>query len=191
MSAFSASKNSRLNPRLRQANLAGTPAFIPGRRTTLASRRARPIVMNQSLHVVLRSDLAKGAMNLRRHEVRIEKLLAQLAKRHGVHVFKMANVGNHIHIHLRVTKRLKWQGFISGLTGGIARAVGFIRGETDRSFWNTRPFSRVVRGPRDFATIQDYVELNQLEANGEVPPRSMMRQGQRWRNVVRFMRTHN
>lgn len=164
--------------------------FNPQRRSTAASRKARPISPGETLHVVLRSDLAKGTMSLRKHESKIARLIKALAKSHGVSIYKLANVGNHIHIHLRVTRRLSWKGFISGLTGGIARAVGFRRGPSDsRSFWNARPYTRTVKSGYDFGLIQDYVELNILEACGVVPPRSTWNPDKLW-NWRRMVRLH-
>ena len=104
-----------------------------------------------------------------------------MAKNHGVHIYKLANAGNHIHVHLRVTRKLVWKGFISGLAGGIARAVGFSRAMTvdrdkhgkrigkERSFWSARPFTRRVAWGDDFAQIRDYLDLNQMDADGFCP----------------------
>lgn len=171
--------------------------FNPGRRTTVASRQRRTVVMNESMHVVLKSDLARGRMSLQKNQVKVDALIKKMAKNHGVHIYKMATAYNHIHIHLRVTRRLRWKGFISGLTGGIARAVGFRRMTVgpsakdmtvgrSRGFWQARPFSRLVSWGQDFHRVRDYVILNQLEASGEIPPRSQLRKGVSWRQVVQM-----
>ena len=170
--------------------------FNPGGRTTVASRQRRPVVMNQSMHITLRSDIAHGRLNLSKHWRKIDLITKSLAKSHGIHIFKMANAGNHLHIHLRVTRRLVWKGFISGLAGGIARAVGYRRRieqangnmTVGRPFWNARPHSRIVWTGIDFSQINDYVTLNQMEAAGVVPPRKHMRKGTNWRRVVKINR---
>ena len=169
--------------------------FIPGTRTTLAQRQARPIVENLSMHVVMRSSLAKGRLSLLRNKPKLERLLKKMSERHGVRIYKMANVGNHIHIHLRVTRKLRWKGFISGLAGGIARCVGFERSRdgvggmtVGRGFWDARPFSRTVGWGRDFRVITDYLILNMLEAEGIIPSRKLMRRGASWRRIVELMR---
>lgn len=177
--------------------------FNPGRRTTRRSRLRRPVVSDQSMHVVMRSSLARGRLSLHKNEAKIQKLIRQMSVNHGVRIYKFANVGNHIHIHLRVTRPIKWKGFISGLAGGIARSVGFLRvpeeksvtvgrggfltgGQSDRSrgFWDARPFSRRVYWGRDFRTVRDYVTLNCLEAQGVVPSRKLLRKGKSWRRIV-------
>lgn len=170
--------------------------FNPRARTTKASRKARPVVMNQSMHITIRSDVAKGRHNLYKHYSKLSALIKAIAKSHGVHIFKMANAGNHIHIHLRIRRRVVWKGFISGLTGGIVRAVGYRRKVENADgtvtvgppFWSGRPHSRVVWPGRDFHQLNDYIVLNQLEAAGVVPARKYMRKGKSWRRIVELFR---
>ncbi len=170
--------------------------FNPRGRTTVASRKSRPVMMNQSMHITMRSDVAKGRFNLYRHERRLNTLIKAIAISHGVHIYKMANAGNHIHIHLRIRRRILWKGFISGLMGGIVRAVGYRRTmhnsdgtmTVGRAFWSARPHSRVVWPGRDFNQLNDYITLNQLEAAGVVPPRKSMRKGKSWRKIVELFR---
>ncbi|MBK7890323.1 MAG: hypothetical protein IPJ84_05575 [Bdellovibrionales bacterium] len=54
-----------------------------------------------------------------------------------------------------------------------------------QGFWNSRPFTRVIAWGRDYNIVKDYHTLNQLEADGVVPPRSQMLKPERWRHVVR------
>ncbi len=172
-----------------------THEFIPGTRTKISQRQARPVLERMSMHVVMRSSIAKGRYSLLRHQRRLDRLVQKLSERHGVRIYKLANVGNHIHIHLRVTQKINWKGFISGLAGGIARSVGFSRERSGvegmtvgRGFWDTRPFSRSVGWGRDFRVVTDYLTLNQLEAAGLIPSRKLMRKGACWRRIVALMR---
>jgi hypothetical protein len=111
-------------------------------------------------------------------------VIAKLAIRHGVRVYRIVNAGNHLHITLKLSKQFLWHGFISGITGGIARAVGFQRDSAKQGFWNSRPFTRVIAWGRDYNIVKDYHTLNQLEADGIIPPRSQMLRPERWRHVV-------
>ncbi|MBK7892254.1 MAG: hypothetical protein IPJ84_15835 [Bdellovibrionales bacterium] len=78
-----------------------------------------------------------------------------------------------------------WKGFISGITGGIARTIQRKRDSgVEQGFWNSRPFTRVIAWGRDYNVVNDYLVLNQLEADGAVPPRSQMLRPERWRHVV-------
>ena len=137
------------------------------------------------MHVVLRSDRARGAKSLLKYDTLVRSLIAELAKRHGVRIYRVVNAGNHLHITLKLSKQFLWRGFISGVTGGIARAVQRKRDEnTKQGFWSSRPLTRLIAWGRDYNIVKDYHTLNQLEAEGAVPPRSQMLRPERWRHVV-------
>jgi REP element-mobilizing transposase RayT len=84
---------------------------------------ARPLSSKQALHVVLRSDVAKGPYSLLKHERVIKNTLQKMGQKHGVKVYRVANAGNHLHLLLRFTKRRGLQNFLRGSTGLIARKV--------------------------------------------------------------------
>lgn len=160
-------------------------AFSPGRRTTRQSRQCRPRGTKEAMHLVLRSDLARGPKSLLKYDSAVRNMIGKLAKRHGVRIYRIVNAGNHLHITLKLSKQFTWKGFISGLTGGIARVVQHKRdANKKRGFWNVRPFTRLIAWGRDFNIAKDYLTLNQLEADGVVPPRSQMLRPERWRCVV-------
>ena len=174
--------------RKKQPSFHGFPekerAFSPGRRTTRASRQYRPVVTNEAMHLVLRSDRARGAKSLLKYDHVVRKVIAKLASKHGVRIYRIVNAGNHLHITLKLSKQFLWRGFISGVTGGIARAIQRKRDSTKQGFWNSRPFTRVIAWGRDYNVVKDYHTLNQLEAEGAVPPRAQMLKPERWRHVV-------
>ena len=171
-----------------QTTLHGFPkkerAFSPGRRTTRASRQYRPRATKEAIHLVLRSDLARGTKSLLKYDGVVRAVIEKIAIRNGVRIYRIVNAGNHLHITLRLSKQFLWKGFISGVTGGIARAVGFERDSAKQGFWNSRPFTRVIAWGRDYNIVKDYHVLNQLEADGAIPPRSQMLRPERWRHVV-------
>ncbi len=179
--------------RRQQATFHGFPkierAFSPGKRTTRASRQYRPVATKEAMHLVLRSDRARGAKSLLKYDGVVRAVIAKIASRNGVRIYRIVNAGNHLHITLKLSKQFLWHGFISGVTGGIARAVGFKRDSAKQGFWNSRPFTRLISWGQDYNVVKDYHVLNQLEADGVVPPRSQMLKPERWRQVVeRFLR---
>ncbi|MGE3684370.1 MAG: transposase [Bdellovibrionales bacterium] len=90
------------------------------------------------------------------------------ARKYGIRIYEQANVGNHIHLLVRVGKVRLWAAFIRELTGKIAQAAmtaGVISKE--QRFWRYRPFTRIVQGwGKAFRTVKEYVYLNHLEAEG-------------------------
>ncbi|MGE4131765.1 MAG: transposase [Bdellovibrionales bacterium] len=77
------------------------------------------------MHLVLRSSLARGRWSfLRPHnKQKIQSLVEKFAKRYGVRILSLANVGNHLHFHIQLTSRLMYKPFIRALTASIAMAV--------------------------------------------------------------------
>lgn len=129
------------------------------------------------MHLTLRSSMAKGERSFlasRSRRVLIEKKIREVAEKFGVSIYKIAVVGNHIHLLLRATSRGGFISFLRAITGIIARIVlGAERGkaklkETTR-FWDQRPWTRVIAWMKDFANVKKYVQQNFNEAMGFVP----------------------
>ncbi|MBK7890326.1 MAG: hypothetical protein IPJ84_05590 [Bdellovibrionales bacterium] len=74
-------------------------AFSPGQRATRESRQYRPLSTKEAMHVVLRSDHARGAKSLLKYDALVRSLIEKLAKRYGVRIYRVVNAGNHLHIN--------------------------------------------------------------------------------------------
>ena len=141
---------------------------------TRAGRQGpRALSVKHSMHLVLRSTKAKGQWSFRRYEnkIRINNLVNKFSVRYGVKVLSAANVGNHIHLHIKLSSRHTYRAFIRGLTSSIAMAItGYSRWNKPpkswKGFWDYRPFSRIITGFRDFLNIKDYLYINRLEGFG-------------------------
>jgi len=149
-------------------------------------KQSRPLDSTKPMHLVLRataSVLRKNDLALRIVSLEIQRW----SKRCGVTVYRWANVGNHLHLAVRVGRVHQWSKFIRSLTGSIARkfqAAGLISSQagltrdsitattpatptTRARFWQSRPFTRIVRSwRRAFKTLLDYIRMNQLESLG-------------------------
>ncbi len=154
--------------------------FNPGLRKTIASRKRRPRGTDRSMHVVIKSDLAKGNFNLRRHQEKIRRLIFKIGFKRNVRVYRFVNVGNHIHMSLRLKNVSSWKGFISGITGGIASIVGFKKSPSQPTFWNARPFTRAVNWGSDYRQLKDYFAYNFLQTTELIP----VKKTKNWRRVV-------
>ena len=122
------------------------------------------------MHLVLRSTRARGEWSFRRpkNERRIRQLADRFARRYGVRVLSLANVGNHLHFHVKLSNRHLYRPFIRALTGAIAMAVtGASRWKPlEGKFWDYRPFTRIIQSFRGFLNLRDYIRINQLEGAG-------------------------
>lgn len=137
-------------------------------KTRKGRAHGRPLATRSTMHLVLRSSKARGEWSFRRHEAKIESILAKFAKKNGVKLLKIANVGNHIHLHIQLTTRHTYRAFIRAVTAAIAMAVtGTHRWKPQKiKFWDYRPFTRIVQGFRAYLNLKDYLVINQLESYG-------------------------
>src|SRR6185437_13997657 len=146
-------------------------------------RHGRPISTQHSMHFVLRSTQAREDWSFWRHKRAIREIIDGFALKYGIRLKSMANVGNHIHMHLQLTNRQTYRPFIRAITGAIMMVVtGASRWNKQpiarlhaegKKFWDRRPFSRIVVGFKAMLTMRDYIWLDQLESQGL--PREMAR----------------
>lgn len=167
---------------MRQTNLeifkSRVPKAFGGSRLKSHAKVKRPLATKQPLHLVVKSSYATGARSMlrKRNASRIEAIIRSQARLKGLRVYHFVNVGNHLHLVLRVdhrslqTGRRAYRAFIRAVTGLIARHVlGAERGAAQGAkFWQARPFTRIVTWGRDYLGLSGYMLKNQLEAIGFV-----------------------
>lgn len=142
-------------------------------RTRKGRSKGRPLATKQTMHLVLRSSKARGEWSFRRakNRRRIEEILNKFSRKYGVRIHSSANVGNHIHLHLQLSRRTGYRPFIRAVTAAIAMAVTGVNRWTRQRlgrtrFWDLRPYTRVVMGWKDRCQLSDYLKINQLEGVG-------------------------
>jgi hypothetical protein len=135
-------------------------------RTKRSGRYARPLSVHQSMHLVLRSTQATGERSLRnkRNEKRVAGIIRKFSEKFHVQVVSYANVGNHLHLQIKLGSRFAYKPFIRAIAGAIALTVG--RDPSAKRFWDYRPFTRIVQGFQDHLNLQAYLSVNRLESVG-------------------------
>ena len=157
-------------------------ALLEGKR-----KSRRVLSTKEPIHIVMRSLWAKGENSFlhRRNKKPIENLIQKTAKAYLVRVYRVALVGNHIHLLVLARNRTQYKSFIRVLSSQIAsqvmRNLSFksfkqsLRGDggkqalkqgKEQQFWQYRPFSRVLFWGRDFKNCCKYLVQNTLEALG-------------------------
>ena len=138
------------------------------------NRGERPLASRQTIHLVMRSTKATGALSFTKHRALIRNFVESQSQKAGVKIISWANVGNHLHVHIQLPHlfRPSYKRFIRGLTGAIAlRITGanknnrVVRESKDR-FWDRRPFTRVLTSWREFANLRHYIVTNHFEGLG-------------------------
>ena len=143
-------------------------------KTRRGRSQGRPLDTRNSMHLVLRSSKATGRWSFRnpKNERTVRNLSEKFAVKNGIKIYSLANVGNHLHFHIKLSNRFAYKRFIQGITASIAMAVtGKSRwsstdSATKLKFWDYRPFTRVVHGFKAFLNMRDYIRVNQLEGFG-------------------------
>jgi REP element-mobilizing transposase RayT len=120
---------------------------------------------------LLESERLFGQSILSKHCNAIETHLHKAAKRRGIRILRFANVGNHLHLLIKVPSRPAWQRFSKELSGGIARIVTGARkgvaldrkvsssrpGSAQRAFWDHLLFTRIVSFGRDYQGVARFI----------------------------------
>ena len=134
----------------------------------------RPIDPKRPLHLTLHSSRARRAWSLLnpRHRFWIEDQAHATGKKHGVKVYRFANVGNHLHLLVKTPTRAAFQAFLREISGRIAMRVTEARkGNPVGRFWDELAYSRVVSWGRDFENVTRYFIKNLFESIGAIGPR--------------------
>ena len=136
-------------------------------------KERRPIAINRSMHITLRSSHAKGAWSFLtgRNAKFIKSLLTSLSQQHQVTLYESANSGTHLHLLLRAKSRIDFQRFVRSLSSQIARFVsGAMKGKPFQGkFFDSLFFSRIVSWGREYASVLRYIRMNTEEALGLIP----------------------
>ncbi len=104
-------------------------------------KTARPLSLQRPIHLVLKSGYALGAKSMLRPHFKgkIENIVKTQAHRWDVKIYHFVNVGNHLHLVIRLKYRDGYSSFIRSVTGLIARLVtGRQRGSGSSSTSNSR-----------------------------------------------------
>lgn len=139
-------------------------------KTRSGRRHGRPISVQRSMHLVLRSTRATGEKDFRRppHKASIQKILKKFCRRYEVKVLRLATSGNHLHLHIKLGHRAGYKPFIRAITAAIAMAVAGTNrwNPAKEKFWDRRPYTRLVIGLAAMLRLDRYIVMNQYEALG-------------------------
>jgi REP element-mobilizing transposase RayT len=141
---------------------------------------ARPLSKKEAIHLVLKSDRATGSRSMLNKENarRIDFIIRSHAKQAGIRIYHLVNVGNHLHIVIKLRDIKLFASFIKSISGIIARHVlKKERGPADKileskgkasNFWIARPFTRIIAWGKDYNNLRRYMEKNRNDAKAEM-----------------------
>ena len=137
-------------------------SFSIGRR-----KRARPLSRRCWIHLVFKSHRARGAWNLlsARSKGIIHQVLKEKSRIYGVKIKDFANVGNHLHLKIKIHDRENFQNFLRVAAGLIARKI--MRAEKacpQGTFWEFLAFTNILKTSLEEWRLRIYFQANRIEA---------------------------
>lgn len=162
-------KQAELFPRPKQNRIAYGGEASRGKRKV-----ARPFDPKQAIHAVFRAEGAKRgtawSMHCRRHKGLIYLTAWKIADDCGVRIYRMVNVGNHLHIVLKSRSKRAFQKFLRVFAGRVAVLVtGARRGlpiAQNKKFWTFPVYTKIITWGRHFRLLDAYMRKNLREAEG-------------------------
>ena len=142
--------------------------------------RGRPLDTKHTMHLVLRSSKAVGDWSFwkPKNKEKISQIIQKFSQKYGVKICSVANVGNHLHLQIKLSNRHGYKPFIRAMSAAIDMAVtgasrwNPLKKEPKDRFWDHRPFTRVVIGLRVYLNLKNYIDINQLEGFGFARPQA-------------------
>ena len=126
----------------------------------------RPLATKQWMHLVLSSGVARCKLSMlaRDNAKWIDQLLKSKAKKFAVEIKDFVNMGNHIHLQIRITNRKAFQNFLRSITSLIARHVtGARKGVSFGKFWKDLAFTRVMTSFLELSQLEKYFMGNRVQ----------------------------
>jgi REP element-mobilizing transposase RayT len=152
---------SKLEPRLTHGG-----SESKGKRKT-----TRPFSPKAPQHIILKSKRAKGAWSMkhRKNQSKITSMVYVYASRFRVHVYRFANVGNHLHLLVKANDKKDLADYLRVLAGRVAVTVSGARKHVKRigKFWDHLCWSRLVKWGKEFHFVNRSLLTNELESIDE------------------------
>jgi REP element-mobilizing transposase RayT len=139
--------------------------YIHGGVKTKGRRKSkRPLSTKHVIHLVLKSKKAKGARSFFKHNTDVLKILKKYAAQYGVQIKDAVNMGNHIHLKIKIAERKAFANFLRTTTALIARKVtGATKANSFGRFWDGIPFTRVLKTSYEELQLRGYFNANRVE----------------------------
>ncbi|WP_413295291.1 transposase [Bdellovibrio sp. HCB185ZH] len=150
-------------------------------RKSSKGRGSRPLSTKDPIHLVLKINKSSVRGGLRNRYA--FKLMTALISRYSLKFFiKIEQVSiqnDHVHLLIRGTRRSKLQSFLRVVPGQFAQNMTDTpesRNEGKKEkIWKYRPFTRIMKGFKPYQIVRDYIQLNELEANGRPYSKTRLR----------------
>lgn len=136
-------------------------------------KEARPLSTKNPLHLILKSEKARGIFSFINHRSSIESAIAKTSVRFKIKVYDKSVNNNHIHLVISFKSRANYKAWIRTLTAEIVRIIARKTKKILREFFTQRPYTKIISWGRQFKTVLEYQVLNQMEYFGLRPKKKI------------------
>ena len=151
----------------------GFPLEYGGEKSVGRRKTMRPFDRKRAMHATFRATKAVGAwsMHNRRHKGFVYGLAERIALESNVRLYRVVNVGNHIHVVLKARSRRDFQRFLRVFGGRIAMLVTGARkgkpvSKKGERFWDLPVHTKIISFGKQWDRLTKYMEKNLYEAEG-------------------------
>ncbi len=142
----------------------------------------RPLSVKSPLHLVIKSEKAKGNMSFMNHQTAIARAISAASKKWNITICDKAVNFSHIHFVIRIKSESDYRAWIRELTSEIVRLISAKAGVKLNQFFTLRPWTRILHWGRDFKNAMEYLVLNQMEVVGLRPAKKSKSNPQKLRD---------
>jgi REP element-mobilizing transposase RayT len=137
-----------------------------GAKTKGRRKKKRPLSTKHAIHLVLKSKKAVGQHSFFKHQQSIHRILNKYANKCGVQIKDSVNMGNHIHLKIKIADRKLFQNFLRTVTALISRQVTkATKNKKFGKFWDALAFTRVVKTSYEEFQLKGYFVANRKQKN--------------------------
>lgn len=162
-------KNTNLSKIPRQLSFMKNPIEFGGSLLQGKRKEARPISTKTPMHVILKSEQAKGLCSFINHRSALEVALSKISEKFRVRIYDKSVNNNHIHIIARFKTRADYKAWIRMLAAEIVRIIARRMKKPLKNFFTFRPYTKIISWGRQFEAGLNYIILNQMEYFGLRP----------------------
>lgn len=124
-------------------------------------KRKRPVSTKAPMHLVLKSQKAKGKFAFNPSNRKIKNLIFKMGHCFQVRILTVALNWSHIHLVVQVRERKSYVNFIRALTGAMVLLL-----KAPKGFFDLRPYTKIGTWGRQLRNWFEYSVKNQIEAAG-------------------------
>src|SRR5437868_7167199 len=135
-------------------------SLLVGRRKT-----ARPLSIKNPIHLILKST---GASCFVPGSRKLETLIRSHADKYGIKLYEISLNWSHIHLLTKLPSKQAYISFIRTITSLIVAFLSKLKGKSLKGLFDLPPFTKILSWGKQFKTVIEYHELNDLEARGLV-----------------------